>query len=96
MLLEKSLKDEYTISPPKQMVSEKKHWVTASYHTSIVSSLSHWGSKKYLIPVQAPSSVRERTSRTAMMMYGKMARKYDTLPELLMPGKLWSKKKKVS
>uniref|UniRef100_A0A182LSH3 Uncharacterized protein n=1 Tax=Anopheles culicifacies TaxID=139723 RepID=A0A182LSH3_9DIPT len=56
ILFEKSLNDEYTINPPKQMVSEKKHCVTASYHTSIVNSLSHCGSKKYLIPVHAPSS----------------------------------------
>lgn len=85
------MNDEYAISPPKQMVSEKKHWVTASYQTPMSSSLPHCGVKKKLMPFQAPSSVSERTRRTAMMMYGKMARKYDTLPELLMPGGVRSK-----
>lgn len=75
MLLWKSLKDEYTISPPKQIVSEKKHCVTASYHTWTVSSLSHCGVKKYLMPFHAPGRVTDRISRMKMMMYGKMARK---------------------
>lgn len=65
--------------------SEKKHCSTACRHTSGSSILFHCGVRKYLIPFQAPGRVTARPIIIRMTIYGKIARKYATFPELLIP-----------
>lgn len=57
----------------------------ASFQTVGLSKRSHWGRKKKMMPLAAPSSVTARTNIMTMTIYGKIARKYATLPELLTP-----------
>uniref|UniRef100_A0A182MMW9 Uncharacterized protein n=1 Tax=Anopheles culicifacies TaxID=139723 RepID=A0A182MMW9_9DIPT len=66
--------DEYIITFPKQIVSEKNTCVTAAYHTFASRIRSHWGLMKYSIPSPAPSNVQARTNNTNITTYGKMAR----------------------
>lgn len=40
---------------------------------------------KYIIPSTAPSSVQARTNNIPIPMYGKIAKKYEALPELRTP-----------
>lgn len=82
---ENRLNDEYMIMFPKQMANEKNTCETAAYHTFGFRSWSNCGVIKYKIPSPAPGSVTERTNKTPMITYGKMARKYDAFPELRIP-----------
>lgn len=50
----------------------------------LVSSC-HCGVRKNIIPFVAPSSVTARISNAIIITYGKSAKKYEALPELLTP-----------
>lgn len=67
------------------MDNEKKHCVTAAYHTFGFKISLHCGFIKYKIPSAAPGNVTARTSNIIMETYGKSARKYDALPVDLTP-----------
>lgn len=79
------LYEEYMMMLPKHTESEKKTWVMAAYQTFGSKILSHWGVRKYLIPLREPGSVSARTRRMLSTKYGKIARTYEALPELLTP-----------
>lgn len=64
----KLLYEEYMTTPPKQTDSEKKHCVTAAYHTWASNNLSQSGLMKKMIPFTAPSRVTALTNKLIIMM----------------------------